>query len=90
MVMTLDEFLQKKIQEYKMAHPRYSSAQIARFWGLSTSSLNRLENQETKKPSIEQAVKILNGVGIKENLFEILNDFYPELKNLFLELSQRD
>jgi DNA-binding XRE family transcriptional regulator len=82
--MVLVEFLQQKIWEYKKAHPRYSSSQIAKLWGLSTSSLNRIENLETKKPSLEQAIRILKGVGRKHQIFETLGEFYPELKEVFL------
>lgn len=85
--MELVGFLQQKIWEYKKAHPRYSSSQIAKLWGLSTSSLNRIENLETKKPSVEQAIRILKGVGLKENLNETLVRFYPELREVFLEFS---
>lgn len=85
--MVLVEFLQQKIYEYKKAHPRYSSSQIAKLWGLSTSSLNRIENLETKKPSVEHTIKILRGVGFKDKIFETLGEFYPELRGIFLELS---
>lgn len=81
--MVLVEFLQQKIREYKKAHPRYSSSQIAKLWGLSTSSLNRIENLETKRPSVEQALRILKGVGFKDNLIETLAKFYPELNEIF-------
>ncbi len=87
--MVLVEFLQQKIFEYKKAHPRYSSSQIAKLWGLSTSSLNRIENLETKKPSVEQTIRILKGVGLKDKIFETLGEFYPELKGIFLELSNQ-
>lgn len=85
--MELVEFLQRQIWEYKKAHPRYSSSQIAKLWGLSTSSFNRIENLETKKPSVEQSIRILKGVGLKDKLFETLGEFYPELRGVFLELS---
>lgn len=87
--MELVGFLQQKILEYKKAHPRYSSSQIAKLWGVSTSSLNRIENLETKKPSLEQAIRILKGVGIKNKLFETLGEFYPEIKEVFWS-SQKD
>ena len=80
--MVLSEFLKDQIWRYKKAHPRYSSSQIAKLWGLSTSSLNRIENLETKKPSVEAAVRILKGVGQEDNLFETLEKFYPELSCL--------
>lgn len=81
--MVLVEFLHQKIWEYKKAHPRYSSRQIAKLWGLSTSSLNRIENLETKKPSIEQTIRILKGVGLTDTLFEKVVEFYPELRDFF-------
>jgi hypothetical protein len=78
--MNVAEFLQQKIQDYKKSHPRTSSAQLARMWGLSTSSLNRLENQETKRPSVEQALRVLRGCGLRREISSVLPDYYPELR----------
>ncbi len=81
--MGLNEFLQEKIKDYKKAHPRLSSSQIAKKWGMSTSSFNRIENLETKKTSVELSIRILKGVGMTDVLFETLGQYYPEFRDLY-------
>jgi hypothetical protein len=33
---------------------------------------------------LEQAIRILKGVGLKHKIFETLGEFYPELKEVLL------
>jgi hypothetical protein len=37
---------------------------------------------------VELAIRILKGVGLKDSIYEILADFYPELKAVFQEIDQ--
>ena len=73
------EVLQEKILKYKRKHPRFSGSQIARKWGLSTSSLNRIENGDIKTPTIDQSIKILKGVGVDKDIVEFIRTYYPEI-----------
>ncbi len=76
---TLCEVLREKVKDYKRAHPRFSSSQIARKWGLSSSSLNRIENMDIKTPTIDQAIKVLRGCGSNEEIVEFIKSYYPEI-----------
>lgn len=73
------EVLQEKIRKYKRQHPRFSGSQIARKWGLSTSSLNRIENGDIRNPTIDQSIKVLKGVGIDKDVVEFIRTYYPDI-----------
>ena len=76
-------FLRSKIREYKKAHPNFSSSQLARNWGLSSSSFNRIENLEVRVPNVDQVEKILKGCAKEEEILPILKKYYPSLTSLF-------
>jgi len=73
------EVLRTKIREYKREHPRLNSSQIARKFGIATSTFNRIENSDIRNPSIDQAVKILRGVGSSEDVADFIRTYYPEI-----------
>ncbi len=76
---TLCEVLREKIRGYKRAHPRYSSSQIARRWGLSASTFNRIENMDIRTPTIDQAIRILKGTGTNKEVVEFIKEYYPDI-----------
>lgn len=73
------EVLQKKIRKYKRQHPRFSGSQIARKWGLSTSSLNRIENGDIRNPTIIQSIKVLKGTCGNQEIVEFMRTYYPDI-----------
>jgi transcriptional regulator with XRE-family HTH domain len=73
------EVLRSKIRAYKKEHPRLNSSQIARKFGIATSTFNRIENLDIRNPSIDQAVKILRGVGSSEDVADFIRMYYPEI-----------
>lgn len=76
-------FLRKSIREYKKLHPNFSSSQLARNWGLSSSSFNRIENLEVRIPKVDQVEKVLRGCGKEKEILPLLKKFYPNLTGLF-------
>ncbi len=73
------EVLQEKIRKYKRQHPRFSGSQIARKWGLSTSSLNRIENGDIRNPTIIQSIKVLKGTSDNQEIVEFMRTYYPDI-----------
>lgn len=73
------EVLRAKIQKYKREHPRLNSSQIARRFGVSSSTFNRIENNDIKNPSIDQAIKILRGIGDCEGVADFVRTYYPDI-----------
>ncbi len=80
--------LRTKILNFKSEHPRLSSQQVAKLFDMSNSTLNRIENIEIKRPSVEQVLKILCGVGSKSDIQKYLDKFYPELSDVYFEHHQ--
>ncbi|EQC43306.1 helix-turn-helix transcriptional regulator [Bacteriovorax sp. Seq25_V] len=79
------EMLQHHIRVFKKEHPRLSGAQIARRFGVSTSSLNRIENGDIKNPTIEQAVKVLRATCGPETVAEFMRTYYPDIHHGLLD-----
>jgi len=79
------EMLQSHIRNFKKEHPRLSGAQIARRFGVSTSSLNRIENGDIKNPTIEQAVKVLRATCGPETVAEFMRTYYPYIHHGLLD-----
>lgn len=79
------ELLRSKIRDYKKKHPRLNSSQIARKFGIATSTFNRIENNDIRNPSIDQAVKVLRGVGSAEDVADFLRTYYPEIHEGMLD-----
>ncbi len=79
------EMLQSHIRNFKKEHPRLSGAQIARRFGVSTSSLNRIENGDIKNPTIEQAVKVLRATCGPETVAEFMRTYYPDIHHGLLD-----
>jgi len=79
------EILQSHIRNFKKEHPRLSGAQIARRFGVSTSSLNRIENGDIKNPTIEQAVKVLRATCGPETVAEFMRTYYPDIHHGLLD-----
>ncbi|OIQ18405.1 MAG: hypothetical protein BM556_09085 [Bacteriovorax sp. MedPE-SWde] len=73
------EVLRTRIRQYKREHPRLNSSQVARKFGVATSSFNRIENNDIRNPSIDQAVKILRGCGSNEDVADFIRMYYPEI-----------
>jgi len=73
------EVLRTRIRQYKREHPRLNSSQIARKFGVATSSFNRIENNDIRNPSIDQAVKILRGCASNEDVADFIRMYYPEI-----------
>jgi len=71
--------LQKRIAKFKELHPRLSSQQVAKLLDMSNSTLSRIENNEIKKPSIEQVLKILKGTGSTQDIYKYIKAYYPEI-----------
>lgn len=76
---TLCEVLSKKIRDYKKKNARLNSSQIAKSFGIATSTFNRIENLDINKPSVDQMVKILEGTGDSIDVTECLREYFPEL-----------
>lgn len=79
------EVLRTKIKAYKREHPRLNSSQIARKFGIATSTFNRIENKDIRNPSIEQAVKVLRGTGGNEEVAGFIRTYYPDIHEGLLE-----
>lgn len=71
--------LRQKIVRYKKRNPTLTSKDIAKRFGISAPTFNRLENLELKKPSFEQIVKVLRGVGQNDEVISFLSKYYPDI-----------
>ena len=61
METNLGQILREKILKYKAKHPKLSSVQLAKRFGLPNATLHRIENLGVEKPSFDQVLKILRG-----------------------------
>jgi transcriptional regulator with XRE-family HTH domain len=86
----LCKLLRERIRTYKKAHPRLSSQQIAKRFGMTTSSFNRIENMDILSPGIEQVVKVLKGTGNLDELVEFMNKFFPEISSTYFDFYARN
>jgi len=83
---TLCNLLSARIREFKSKNLDLSSAEIARKWGLSSSSFNRIENLEISTPSIDHIRKILRGSGFPDEILPTLKKHHPDISSIYEEL----
>ncbi len=79
----LCEALRFKIKSFKRENPNLSGLQIAKIFGMASSTLNRIENRSIRTPSLDQVVKVLRGVGAHGELIEFMDEFYPAISDSF-------
>ncbi|MBT7609891.1 MAG: helix-turn-helix transcriptional regulator [Bacteriovoracaceae bacterium] len=79
----LANMLRRKILSYKSARPNLSSQQIAKKFGMSSSTFSRIENLDIKTPTFDQVIKILTGTGHHKDLLGYLNENYPEIASTY-------
>jgi transcriptional regulator with XRE-family HTH domain len=78
--------LRKRVQSFKNEHPRLSSQQIAKRFQMSSSTLNRIENEDIKNPTFDQVLKVLRGTGQTKDLLKYLEEFYPAVAESYREV----
>ena len=83
---TLASALAIRIKTYKKEHPSLSGAQMARRFGMPASSLNRIENEEVRVPTIDQVLKILRGTGATGDILKYLEANYPSIAETYREV----
>jgi transcriptional regulator with XRE-family HTH domain len=81
----LAHMLRRKILIYKQARQNLSSQQIAKKFGMSSSTFSRIENLDIKAPTFDQVIKILTGTGHHKELQSYLKNHYPEIARLYTE-----
>ena len=79
----LCEALRLKIKAFKKQNPNLSGLQIAKIFGMASSTLNRIENRSIRTPSLDQVVKVLRGVGAHDELIRFMDEFYPSISDTF-------
>lgn len=79
----LCEALRSKIKSFKRSNPNLSGLQIAKIFGMASSTLNRIENRSIRTPSIDQVVKVLRGVGAHDELIGFMDEHYPAISDTF-------
>jgi|GEM_PF-3518237 transcriptional regulator with XRE-family HTH domain len=79
--LTLAEDLSRRIRIYKKSKPHLSSQQIAKRFGMTSSTLNRIENLDIRTPSFEQVLKVLSGTGDTKAIVEHIEKHYPQANN---------
>lgn len=79
----LCEALRSKIKRFKRENPNLSGLQIAKIFGMASSTLNRIENRSIRTPSIDQVVKVLRGVGAHDELIGFMDEYYPAISDTF-------
>ncbi len=79
----LAPMLRRKILDYKRIRPNLSSQQIAKKFGMSSSTFNRIENLDIKTPTFDQVIKVLTGTGHHEDLLSYLEENYPAIASIY-------
>lgn len=87
---TLAEELSKRIRRFKKQRPHLSSQQIAKRFGVTSSTLNRIENLDIRTPSFDQVLKILKGTGNEEDIVKYVEANYPEAGKAFVNYIKSD
>lgn len=77
--LDLKDFLSDCIRTLKKSHPNLSSSDLAKLYGFSTSTFNRLENKETAKTSFNNALKLVKLVCGEEKVQLFIKNHYPEM-----------
>lgn len=88
--VTLCSILRDKIREYKRSYPDKSSSQIAKSWGLGTSTFNRIENLEISRPNFDQMYKVLNGCNQSHEVMPLGRKFFPEEMAINEEIFEKE
>ena len=78
-ILDLKDFLSDCIRSIKKSYPNFSSAQLAQKMGLSSSTFNRIENREIKKPTFAYALKIVREACGEEKVQTFIKSHYPEM-----------
>jgi len=78
-VSDLKDFLSDCIKTIKKSYPNFSSAQLAQRFDLSSSTFNRIENREIKKPTFAYALKIVREACGEEKVQNFIKNHYPEM-----------
>lgn len=78
-VSDLKDFLSDCIRSIKKSYPNFSSAQLAQRMGLSSSTFNRIENREIRKPTFAYALKIVREACGEEKVQTFIKNHYPEM-----------
>jgi len=79
----LCQALRRRVKHYKREHPALSSQQIAKKFNMSSSTLNRIENQDIKNPTIDQVLKVLRGTGETNDLLGFIEEYYPDIADTY-------
>lgn len=79
----LCQALRRRVKHYKKDHPALSSQQIAKRFNMSSSTLNRIENQDIKNPTIDQVLKVLRGTGETNDLLSFIEEYYPDIAETY-------
>jgi len=87
---TIANILAEHIATYKKSHPNLSSQQIAKKFGVTSSSFNRIEKGDVSNPTIDQVIKILGGVGKHAEIVGYLSEYYPIINKTFREFYTTD
>jgi transcriptional regulator with XRE-family HTH domain len=87
---TLAEELSKRIRRFKKQRPHLSSQQISKRFGVTSSTLNRIENLDIRTPSFDQVLKILKGTGNEEDIVKYVEANYPDAGKAFVNHIKSD
>ncbi|MCO4795314.1 MAG: helix-turn-helix domain-containing protein [Bacteriovoracaceae bacterium] len=79
----LCQALRRRVKHYKREHPALSSQQIAKKFNMSSSTLNRIENQDIRNPTIDQVLKVLRGTGETNDLLGFIEEYYPDIADTY-------
>lgn len=82
----LCQALRRRVKHYKKDHPALSSQQIAKRFNMSSSTLNRIENQDIKNPTIDQVLKVLRGTGETNDLLSFIEEYYPDIAETYKDV----
>ncbi|MFT6069450.1 MAG: transcriptional regulator with XRE-family HTH domain [Bacteriovoracaceae bacterium] len=82
----LCQALRRRVKHYKKDHPALSSQQIAKRFKMSSSTLNRIENEDIRNPTIDQVLKVLRGTGETNDLLSFIEEYYPDIAETYREV----
>ena len=81
----LSDFLSDCVKSIKKSSPMLSSAQLAKKFKMSGSSFSRIENGATKKPNLNNALRIIREVCGEAKIQDFIKNHYPEMYNNFAD-----
>lgn len=82
----LCQALRRRVKHYKKEHPALSSQQIAKRFSMSSSTLNRIENEDIRNPTIDQVLKVLRGTGETNDLLSFIEEYYPDIAETYKQV----